>query len=139
VYGPQKGASPAQVAELERRLAGLGLASADRPGAGAGGGIGGMLMELGAEAVPGAALVADEAGLDARLAGADLCITAEGRIDEQTLHGKAVAETVTRARAAGVPTVAVGGQVKLAAGRLDAELLECGDLERAGRELAERR
>jgi glycerate kinase len=48
VYGPQKGASPEQVEELERRLAGLELASAGRPGAGAGGGIGGMLMELGA-------------------------------------------------------------------------------------------
>ena len=139
VYGPQKGAGAAQVEELERRLAGLGLAAADRPGAGAGGGIGGMLMELGAEAVPGAALVADEVGLDAQLAGAGLCITAEGRIDEQTLRGKAVAETVTRARAAGVPAVAVGGQVKLETGRLDAELLECGDLERAGRAIAERR
>jgi len=135
-YAPQKGASPEQVAELERRLAALGMASADRPGAGAGGGIGGMLMELGAHAVPGAALIADEVGLDRRLAGAGLCITAEGRIDEQTLHGKAVAETVARARAAGVPAVAVGGQVRLSAGRLGAEVLECGDLERAGRELA---
>src|SRR6478672_10651504 len=52
-YAPQKGANREQVAELERRLAALGLASADRPGAGAGGGIGGMLMELGARAVPG--------------------------------------------------------------------------------------
>ena len=93
-------------------------------------------MELGARAVPGAALIADEVGLDDRLAGAGLCITAEGRIDEQTLHGKAVAETVARARAAGVPVVAVGGQVRLSAGRLGAEVLECGDLELAGRELA---
>ena len=64
VYGPQKGASPQQVVELERRLAALRLASAGRPGAGAGGGIGAMLMELGAEAVPGARLVLDEVGFD---------------------------------------------------------------------------
>jgi len=138
VYGPQKGAGPEQVIELERRMAALGLASAERPGAGAGGGIGGMLMELGARAVPGAALVADEAGLDCRLAGADLCLTAEGRIDEQTLHGKAVAETIARSRSAGVPVVAVGGQVRLSAERLGADVLECGDLERAGATLAAR-
>ena len=115
VYGPQKGASPDQVAELERRLAALGLETAERPGAGAGGGIGGMLMALGARAVRGAELVADAAGLDALLAGAGLCLTAEGRIDGQTLSGKVVAEVAARSAAAGVACVAVGGVVEPAA------------------------
>jgi glycerate kinase len=86
VYAPQKGATPAQVAELEQRLAALALPTAERPGAGAGGGIGAMLMALGARALPGAGLVLDEVGFDGRLAGCDLCITAEGRIDGQTLR-----------------------------------------------------
>jgi glycerate kinase len=143
VYGPQKGASPEQVVELERRLAALGLETADRPGAGAGGGIGGMLMALGARAVRGAELVADATGLDTLLAGADLCLTAEGRIDGQTLSGKVVAEVATRAATAGVPCVAVGGVVEPAAAaelaRLGCRTLEQGDLDRAGGELAARR
>src|SRR5439155_861971 len=90
VYGPQKGATPDQVAALERRLAALALPTAGRPGAGAGGGIGAMLMALGATVVPGSRLVIEETRLEERLSGADLCITAEGRIDEQTLRGKVV-------------------------------------------------
>jgi glycerate kinase len=140
VYGPQKGASPEQVDQLERRLAALDLASAGRPGAGAGGGIGAMLMELGARAVPGAGLVAGEAGLDRALEGARLCITAEGRIDAQTLRGKVVSEVAARCRTAGVRCVAVGGIVDPdAASALDGisvRTLEQGDLEAAGAELA---
>jgi glycerate kinase len=140
VYGPQKGASPEQVEQLERRLAALGLTSAGRPGAGAGGGIGGMLMELGARAVPGAGLVAGEAGLDRALAGTQLCITAEGRIDAQTLRGKVVWEVVARCRTTGVRCVAVGGIVDsdaaLALDKLSVRTLELGDLEAAGAELA---
>ena len=140
VYGPQKGASPSQVAELERRLAALGLASANRPGAGAGGGIGAMLMELGAEAVPGAALVLDEVGFDRALDGAGLCITGEGRIDGQTLRGKVVSAVAQRCRSAGVRCVAVGGIVEPDAAAALAELgagtLQRGDLEAAGAELA---
>ncbi len=117
MYGPQKGASPQQVAELERRLAALELASAGRPGAGAGGGIGAMLMELGAEAVPGARLVLDEVGFDRSLAGADLCITGEGRIDGQTLRGKVVSAVAERCRSAGVACIAVGGIVEPERGR----------------------
>ena len=142
VYGPQKGASPQQVVELERRLAALQLASAGRPGAGAGGGIGAMLMELGAEAVPGARLVLDEVGFDRALAGADLCITGEGRIDGQTLRGKVVSAVAQRCRSAGVACVAVGGIVEpdaaAALAELGAETLEQGDLEAAGAELAAR-
>jgi glycerate kinase len=140
VYGPQKGASPAQVEELERRLAALRLPTADRPGAGAGGGIGAMLMALGAHAVRGAELVLAEAGLAGRLAGAGRCITAEGAIDAGTLHGKTVAAVVGACARAGVPVAAVGGRVDPAAAgelrRRGAEVLECGDMERAGALLA---
>ena len=140
-YGPQKGATPAQVRELERRLAGLGLRAAGRPGAGAGGGVGAMLMELGARTVSGAELVIERARLRDRLSGADLCVTAEGRIDATTLQGKVVARVAELCQEAGVPCVAVGGRV---AGGADAELerrygctvLEQGDLRAAGRELA---
>jgi glycerate kinase len=135
VYGPQKGATPEQVEQLEQRLAALALPTAAQPGAGAGGGIGGMLMALGATAVPGAGLIIDEVGLDDTLAGADLCITAEGRIDRQTLRGKLVLAVVQHAAARGVPAVAVGGRVEVP--RLEgASLHEQGDLELAGAELA---
>lgn len=140
-YGPQKGASPAQIEILERRLAGLGLTSADRPGAGAGGGLGGMLMELGAEPVAGADLVMDRAGLAARLAGADLCVTAEGRLDATTLQGKLVARVAVLCRRLEVPCVAVAGGVDPAAGaeleaRTGCRVLRQGDLDLAGAELA---
>ncbi|MDX6546501.1 MAG: glycerate 2-kinase [Gaiellales bacterium] len=140
VYGPQKGATPQQMERLERRLVALALPTADLPGAGAGGGIGGMLMALGAEAVPGARLVMGEVGFERRLAAADLCVTAEGRIDMQTLHGKVVAAVARACDAAGVECVAVGGAVdpEAAAALADvgATTLACGDLERAGAELA---
>jgi glycerate 2-kinase len=140
VYGPQKGATPEQVDELDRRLAGLDLPTADIPGAGAGGGIGAMLMALGAEARAGAELVLGEVGFDALLAGAGCCITAEGRIDMQTLRGKVVSAVAERCRAAGVPCIAVGGQVEPQAAaelaRVGARCHEQGDLELAGAELA---
>jgi len=140
VYGPQKGATPAQVEELDRRLATLDLPTAGLPGAGAGGGIGGMLMALGAEARPGADLVLDEVGFERVLEGASACITAEGRIDSQTLRGKVVSAVAARCRAAGVPCIAVGGIVDADAAEALAALgVRCneqGDLELAGAELA---
>ncbi len=143
VYGPQKGVTPETRPELERRIAALGLSTADRPGAGAGGGIGAMLMEFGAVPVRGAQFVLDEVGFDDRLSGAALCITAEGRIDEQTLHGKVVAAVAERCGSAGVACVAVGGQVdSTAAAALQAlgvQTLEQGELELAGALLAEAR
>jgi glycerate 2-kinase len=143
VYGPQKGATPEQMQQLERRLAALALPTADLPGAGAGGGIGGMLMALGAEAVPGARLVLDEVGFERRLAVAGLCITAEGRIDMQTLRGKVVAAVARACAAAGVECAAVGGAVDPEAAaalvQVGATTLACGDLERAGAELASAR
>ena len=139
VYGPQKGASPEQVAELDRRIAALGLP--ERPGAGAGGGIGGMLMLLGATAVPGGELVIAEAELDRWLGDASMCVTAEGRIDAQTLSGKVVAVVAAHCRSTGVPCVAVGGQVEQPAARqleaLGVVVVEQGDLVAAGRQIAQ--
>jgi glycerate 2-kinase len=140
VFGPQKGATPAQVAELDRRLAGMGLPDAERSGAGAGGGIGAMLLALGATAVRGAELVADEAGLRDALAGADLCISAEGRIDAATLRGKVVGTVADLCRGAGVPLVAVAGAAEVGAAAAlaarGARIHVDGDLRRAGAALA---
>jgi glycerate kinase len=142
VFGPQKGASPEQVAVLERRLAVLHLPTAGLPGAGAGGGIGGMLMALGARATSGAELVADAAGLAGLLAGAALCLTAEGRIDRSTLAGKVVATVADKSAAAGVKCIAVGGIVDSETARelerRGCETYERGDMELAGAELAAR-
>ena len=135
VYGPQKGASPEQVAELERRLAALGLPTAGLPGAGAGGGIGGDADgdgRDGATAARGWSL--DEVGLDNALAGAGLCITAEGRVDEQTLRGKVVAEVAACAARLGVAGAAWSpGRSTIAQERARRAAPEQGDLERAGR------
>jgi len=140
VYGPQKGATPEQVLELDRRLAALELPTPALPGAGAGGGIGAMLMALGATARAGADLVLEEVGFTRLLDGASLCITAEGRIDLQTLRGKVVSAVASRCGEAGVSCIAVGGGVDPeAADALAALGVRChqqGDLERAGAELA---
>jgi glycerate kinase len=134
VYGPQKGASPADVAVLEAGLARwvtvlgqeLGPAAADtadQPGAGAAGGVGhACLAALGAVRRPGIDVVLDLAGFAGHLAGADLVVTGEGSLDAQTLHGKAPAGVAARARAAGVPVVAVAGRC----------LLDAAELRRAG-------
>lgn len=120
VYGPQKGASPAQVEELEAGLAhladviasDLGLDVRDMPGAGAAGGLGaGLHAFLGAELRRGVELVLDLVGLDEQLAGADLVITAEGQIDYQTAFGKAPAGVAQRAKAQGIPCLAIAGGI----------------------------
>ena len=118
VYGPQKGADKAAVRELDAALArlaevierDLGKRVADVPGAGAAGGTGaGLMAFLDASLVPGAPLVVEAAGLDAKLAEADLVITGEGRVDEQTAYGKAPGEVAKRAQAAGVPVILLAG------------------------------
>ncbi len=120
VYGPQKGATPEQVEELERELAHLvsacrkcGIAcDPDAPGAGAAGGLGfGLATFLGAQLVPGARSILDLIGFDDRLARADVVITGEGRLDAQTAHRKAPMEVARRARSAGIPVLAVVGSV----------------------------
>jgi glycerate 2-kinase len=113
LYGPQKGASPADVAELERRLAGMQELRpyADLPGAGAAGGLGAALAALGAELVPGAALVLDTIGFRERLDGITLAITGEGQVDRTTAEGKAPGAVAAACREAGVRCVVVGGRV----------------------------
>jgi len=120
-YGPQKGASPELVEELDAALAhleeivarDLGSKVGETPGAGAAGGIGaGLLAFCGAELVRGAPLVLDAVGFGARLADAQLVITGEGQLDAQTLHGKLPLEIARRARAAGLPVVGLAGRVE---------------------------
>ena len=118
VYGPQKGADPETVRELDRALArfaevvkrDLGKDIADIPGAGAAGGTGaGLVAFLGAELTPGAPLVVEASGFDRHLPGTDLVITGEGRVDVQTGYGKAPGEVARRAHAAGVPVLLLAG------------------------------
>lgn len=113
VFGPQKGASPEAVVELERRLAAMDALRpyADRPGSGAAGGLGAALAALGADLVPGAETVLDLVGFDARVRSADLVVTGEGQVDATTAHGKAPAVVVERSRRAGVRCVVFGGVV----------------------------
>ena len=113
LFARQKGADDAAAAELERRLAAdetLGP-FAELPGAGAAGGLGAALAALGAELVPGAALVLDAVGFDDRIAGASLVVTGEGTVDGTTREGKAPAEVARRAAACGKPCVVFGGIV----------------------------
>jgi glycerate kinase len=139
VFGPQKGASPEDVAVLEARLAGMDAlrSFAAVPGSGAAGGLGAALASLGAELVQGAATVLDLVGFDEALAGCDLVVTGEGTVDATTLEGKAPGEVARRARAAGGVRCVVFG------GRVDAELdgaetvALSGDPERAREDLVE--
>lgn len=121
VFGPQKGASPQQVTELDAALAGFarvlaGLAGRDvagEPGAGAAGGIGAALLALGATRRSGAALVRELTGLDAALDAADLAITGEGSFDWQSLRGKLVTAVAAGAAERGLPCLVLAGQVSL--------------------------
>jgi glycerate 2-kinase len=121
VYGPQKGASLADVQVLERGLSQLVTVLAEElpnvkdaasaPGAGAAGGVGfAALALLGAQPRPGIDLLLELIDFQARLPGADLVVTGEGSLDVQTLHGKAPAGVAAAARAARVPVVAVAGR-----------------------------
>jgi glycerate kinase len=113
VYGPQKGAAPDDIPLLEERLAGIGFPReiAEHPGAGAAGGLGAMLLSMGAELVSGIDLVLELTGWHAALAEADLVITGEGSVDGSTTDGKAVSGVVAAASEAGVPVVVFGGLV----------------------------
>ncbi|MCP3819142.1 glycerate kinase [Streptomyces sp. A3M-1-3] len=125
VYGPQKGASPEDVATLDAALAhfalvlekSIGPKAAEyalSPGAGAAGGIGyGALVALGASFRPGIEVMLDVLGFAPALARATLVITGEGSLDEQTLHGKAPAGVAAAARAEGKEVVAVCGRLAL--------------------------
>jgi len=119
VFGPQKGASPAQVEFLRRRLERLaqiyleehGVDVTDLEGAGAAGGLAGGLAALGAHLEPGFDLVADAVDLDERLEACDLVVTGEGYLDEQSFDGKVVGGVVTLAEELGVPVLVVAGEV----------------------------
>lgn len=144
VFGPQKGADAQTVDILEARLAAwAGELEADgsqistRPGAGAAGGLGAALLALGGRRESGAAIVARHTGVADALAAADLVITGEGRLDEQTLGGKVVGALA--AQAAGIPVLVLAGQITLgadaarAAGITAAYSLtdHCGSVQRA--------
>jgi len=136
LYGPQKGADQEQVEELAVRLAAMDELApyADLPGAGAAGGLGAALAALGAELVPGAALVLDESGFDP--AGYDLVVTGEGRVDRTTATGKAPGEVARRCRAAGVRCVVFGGVVAEPLEGVETVALS-GDTSRAEEDLRE--
>jgi glycerate kinase len=148
VFGPQKGADERTVRRLEKRLDALAeRAPRDPRGVpmtGCAGGLsGGLWTFRGARLVPGAAYVLDAIGFDELMRGARFVVTGEGRLDAQTLEGKACAEVATRARQGGVACHAVVGRNDLDPFRarvLDFGLvLEAGDeaeLEAAGRRLA---
>jgi len=118
-FGPQKGASPGQVALLTRRLERLaedyrvrsGVDVATLPGAGAAGGLAGALATLGATLTNGFDLVADLIDLGDRIARADLVVTGEGRVDEWSFRGKVVGGVVELADEAGVEVLVVAGSV----------------------------
>lgn len=119
VFAPQKGASPAQVELLRRRLERLaqvyseeyGIDVAGLPRAGAAGGLAGGLAAVGAQLVDGFELVADEVGLYEAIEEADLVITGEGFVDAQSFEGKVVGGVAELSAAAHVPVLAVAGDV----------------------------
>jgi glycerate kinase len=123
IFGPQKGVAVTEIAVFDAALgrwaalaeAATGRRAAQRPGAGAAGGLGFALQLLGAEFRSGAEVVAGLIGLDAALAAADWAITGEGRTDAQTLLRKAPYVVAERARAAGVPITLLSGAVDPAA------------------------
>jgi glycerate 2-kinase len=111
LFGPQKGATPEQVTELERRFRQRRELApyADLPGSGAAGGLGAALASLGAELVPGAEAVLDLLAFDPRPY--DLVVTGEGQVDETTWEGKAPAVVAERCLAESVRCVVFGGRV----------------------------
>jgi glycerate kinase len=143
VFGPQKGASPAQAALLERGLANFAtclLTVVDRdhsrdPGAGAAGGTGfAALAVLRARRERGIDFVLGELGISDDISGAALVVVGEGHLDEQSLAGKAPIGVAALARAGGVPVAAVGGQISVSPAALAGHGIdhEFSVLERAG-------
>ncbi|MEP7025481.1 MAG: glycerate kinase [Actinomycetota bacterium] len=154
-FGPQKGAGPEQIAELESGLAQLARVlggDPEAPGAGAAGGTGyGFAAAWGAVVVPGAAELGQIAGLPAAIARADLVVTGEGRYDQTSGTGKVTGTVLAAAAAAGVPSAVVAGCIAaelpagceagislttLAGGEARAQQAAAHWLEAAGRALA---
>ena len=120
IYGPQKGATPDMVKQLDAALGhfaqvvkkDVGADVNDVPGAGAAGGLGGGLIAfIEAELRAGVDIVLDAVGLDRHLEGADLVITGEGCMDHQTVYKKAPIGVAERAKARGIPVIAVSGSL----------------------------
>lgn len=143
VFGPQKGADPQTVERLERRLTAWSdelddvcindvcindvniNTAAGQPisamrGAGAAGGLGAALLALGGRRESGAAVIAERTGLARAVAAADLLVTGEGRLDDQSPHGKVVGALARAARRAGAPVLVLAGLVTLDRDALDA-------------------
>jgi glycerate 2-kinase len=122
VFGPQKGASPEDAVVLDRALAhlaaivarDLGVDLRDAPGAGAAGGLGfGLMAFCGAKLRSGVEVVMDAVGFERQLAGADLVITGEGKLDEQSLHGKVPDGVLRAAREGGVRAAVLCGRAEV--------------------------
>jgi glycerate kinase len=120
VYGPQKGATPEMVAQLDAALAHMAVVAkrdtgadiGDVPGAGAAGGLGGgFIAFLNGSLRPGVDIVLDTVGLDQYLENADLVITGEGCLDYQTVYDKAPIGVARRAKARGIPVIAISGSL----------------------------
>ncbi len=119
-FGPQKGATPAQVALLRRRLERLasvyfeerGVDIRDVAGSGAAGGLAGGLVSIGARIESGFTLIAEELNLAAGLANAQLVITGEGRLDDESFNGKVVGGVCSMARDAGIAVVIMCGVIE---------------------------
>lgn len=119
VFGPQKGATPAQVAFLQARLRGVaeryrdefGVDVEHAPGSGAAGGLGGGLLAVGAEIIGGFDLIADEVGLFASMEAADLVVTGEGQLDAESLNGKVVGGVAEIAAECGAKMLVIAGAV----------------------------
>ena len=119
VFGPQKGATPAEVKLLRRRLERLvdmyaaeyGVEVAEIPGAGAAGGLAGGLAALGGQIVEGFEVVAEETRLLERLEDADLVVTGEGLLDAESFNGKVVGGVCELAESLAVPALTVAGDV----------------------------
>ncbi len=128
VFGPQKGANPGQVGQLDdalRQFASLLGGDPAAPGAGAAGGTAyGFASVYGARILPGADHIAQLTGLDVALGRADILVSGEGRFDRQSLGGKVVGQLLTRAAAAGVRTAVIAGQVAVDPGTWTASLTD---------------
>jgi glycerate kinase len=113
-FGPQKGASPEQVGELEARLAGIAELRpyAELPGAGAAGGLGAALASLGGHLRSGAAVVLERINFEGLAPTSDLVVTGEGTLDRSSTEGKAVGEVVRMCRELGVRCELFGGRIE---------------------------
>jgi glycerate 2-kinase len=137
-FGPQKGASPEQVEQLERRLAAMDELRpyAEVPGAGAAGGLGAALASLGGRLLPGAEVVLARIDFASQARGADLVVTGEGTLDRSSTEGKAVGEVVRVCSELGVRCELFGGRIDEAPPGTQPHALS-GDPDRAADDLVE--